>query len=237
MSPPSAISTSVSSVLWREASIPSGNSPGSPGSSPHRRCRIRAAMPLPKSLLCVSCKHTYPEGWKRCPYCGYDEVRVKQETRQARVLADKKKVERGGDRPRRDEGPRERSRRRGRRPERGDRARFEGPRPEGPRPAASQPGPQAPPQPAPGPLQSEARPQNRPSRPRRNRRPRPDRPRGPRPDQPQAAPGSPATQHADRPQGAEPNPSVAGPRRRRRRVRRRRREAAPPSGPPPPTES
>lgn len=35
-------------------------------------------MPLPKSLLCVSCRKNYPEGWKRCPYCGYDEVSSRQ---------------------------------------------------------------------------------------------------------------------------------------------------------------
>ena len=44
-------------------------------------------MPLPKSLLCVSCNHTYPEGWKRCPYCGYDEKKAKDEARVAREAA------------------------------------------------------------------------------------------------------------------------------------------------------
>jgi rRNA maturation endonuclease Nob1 len=32
-------------------------------------------MPLPKSVVCTSCKKTDPEGWKRCPYCGHDELR------------------------------------------------------------------------------------------------------------------------------------------------------------------
>src|ERR1700757_2246442 len=36
-------------------------------------------MPLPKSIVCSSCKKTYPEGWKRCPYCGHDELRVRQD--------------------------------------------------------------------------------------------------------------------------------------------------------------
>ncbi|MGZ5431448.1 MAG: hypothetical protein ACXWH7_00870, partial [Thermoanaerobaculia bacterium] len=46
-------------------------------------------MPLPKSVLCSACKKTYPEGWKRCPYCGHDELRLKQ-TRQAARYMDKK---------------------------------------------------------------------------------------------------------------------------------------------------
>ena len=36
-------------------------------------------MPLPKSILCTACKKTYPEGWKRCPYCGFDEMRARQD--------------------------------------------------------------------------------------------------------------------------------------------------------------
>src|SRR5256885_2013084 len=35
-------------------------------------------MPLPKSILCSACNKTYPEGWRRCPYCGYDELNLKQ---------------------------------------------------------------------------------------------------------------------------------------------------------------
>ncbi|HEY8180949.1 MAG TPA: hypothetical protein VII32_01825, partial [Thermoanaerobaculia bacterium] len=37
-------------------------------------------MPLPKSILCSACKKTYPEGWRRCPYCGHDETRARQES-------------------------------------------------------------------------------------------------------------------------------------------------------------
>jgi hypothetical protein len=47
------------------------------------------SMPLPKSVLCSSCKRTYPEGWKRCPYCGFDELRKRQE-QQARRFMEKK---------------------------------------------------------------------------------------------------------------------------------------------------
>ena len=39
----------------------------------------RPPMPLPKSILCTACKKTYPEGWKRCPYCGFDEMRARQD--------------------------------------------------------------------------------------------------------------------------------------------------------------
>ncbi|HEX6085733.1 MAG TPA: hypothetical protein VF266_14475, partial [Thermoanaerobaculia bacterium] len=46
-------------------------------------------MPLPKSILCTSCKKTYPEGWKRCPYCGHDELRIRQ-VRQAQRYMEKK---------------------------------------------------------------------------------------------------------------------------------------------------
>ena len=36
-------------------------------------------MPLPKSVLCSACRKTYPEGWKRCPYCGFDELKHRQD--------------------------------------------------------------------------------------------------------------------------------------------------------------
>src|SRR6185436_18650575 len=49
----------------------------------------RFTMPLPKSVTCSSCRRTYPEGWKRCPYCGHDELRNKQE-QQARRFMDRK---------------------------------------------------------------------------------------------------------------------------------------------------
>ena len=39
-------------------------------------------MPLPKSIQCTSCPRTYPEGWKRCPYCGFDPIEA---ARQARI--------------------------------------------------------------------------------------------------------------------------------------------------------
>ena len=39
--------------------------------------RADSPMPLPKSILCAGCKKTYPEGWKRCPYCGHDVLGAK----------------------------------------------------------------------------------------------------------------------------------------------------------------
>ncbi len=51
-------------------------------------CTMRP-MPLPRSLTCTSCKHTYPEGWLRCPYCGYDAVRLKRDQKIERALAKK----------------------------------------------------------------------------------------------------------------------------------------------------
>jgi hypothetical protein len=44
-------------------------------------------MPLPKSILCTSCKKTYPEGWKRCPYCGYDEQQKRDDARTAKDMS------------------------------------------------------------------------------------------------------------------------------------------------------
>nr|MDQ3280111.1 hypothetical protein [Acidobacteriota bacterium] len=46
-------------------------------------------MPLPKSILCTGCKRTYPEGWKRCPYCGHDELRAKLEQQSRRYMEKK----------------------------------------------------------------------------------------------------------------------------------------------------
>ena len=79
-------------------------------------------MPLPKSILCSHCKKTYPEGWKRCPYCGYDETRARAEAQQRRFMQQKLREweQRTGASKRRDErGERERPRpgQRDRRPE------------------------------------------------------------------------------------------------------------------------
>jgi hypothetical protein len=46
-------------------------------------------MPLPKSILCNACKKTYPEGWQRCPYCGFNATGQKLEQHAKRFL-DKK---------------------------------------------------------------------------------------------------------------------------------------------------
>jgi hypothetical protein len=46
-------------------------------------------MPLPKSVLCTNCKKTYPEGWKRCPYCGHSESAQKAEAQSRRFMQQK----------------------------------------------------------------------------------------------------------------------------------------------------
>ena len=51
--------------------------------------RARRTMPLPKSVVCSSCKKTYPEGWRRCPYCGHDQVRVRNEAQSKRFMQKK----------------------------------------------------------------------------------------------------------------------------------------------------
>ncbi|HKO55549.1 MAG TPA: hypothetical protein VJ276_06685, partial [Thermoanaerobaculia bacterium] len=48
--------------------------------------RAAFAMPLPKSVVCSSCKKTYPEGWKRCPYCGHDEIRLRHDAQQRKYM-------------------------------------------------------------------------------------------------------------------------------------------------------
>ena len=52
---------------------------GDPSPSSRLGIDYKRPMPLPKSILCSSCRKTYPEGWRRCPYCGHDELRLKQE--------------------------------------------------------------------------------------------------------------------------------------------------------------
>src|SRR5205085_6102722 len=80
------------------------------------KCTMRAdfTMPLPKSVTCSNCRKTYPEGWKRCPYCGFDEARAKQESQSRRYMQQKMREweTRTGKQPaRRDErGERERPR-------------------------------------------------------------------------------------------------------------------------------
>jgi hypothetical protein len=43
-------------------------------------------MPLPRSINCSSCQHAYPEGWKRCPYCGFDPEKQKRDRQIERAL-------------------------------------------------------------------------------------------------------------------------------------------------------
>ncbi len=51
-----------------------------------RRSNPGSQMPLPKSILCKACKKTYPEGWRRCPYCGNDELGGRQEAPGRRLM-------------------------------------------------------------------------------------------------------------------------------------------------------
>jgi len=80
------------------------------------------SMPLPKSILCKACKKTYPEGWKRCPYCGNNEIAGRQETQGRRLMQQR---------------VREWEQRFGKREERPDRNRPPGSRGSGPRRDAS----------------------------------------------------------------------------------------------------
>ena len=52
-------------------------------------CTMPPRMPLPRSLTCTACKHTYPEGWCRCPYCGFDPEKEKRDKLVERVLSRK----------------------------------------------------------------------------------------------------------------------------------------------------
>jgi len=48
-------------------------------------CKMRP-MPLPRSLTCNACKRTYPEGWLRCPFCGFDPQKQKRDRQIERAL-------------------------------------------------------------------------------------------------------------------------------------------------------
>ena len=62
--------------------------------------RTDLAMPLPKSVLCSSCRKTYPEGWKRCPYCGHDPARARTPSARAdRRVGALDQLERGASAP------------------------------------------------------------------------------------------------------------------------------------------
>lgn len=50
---------------------------------------IPREMPLPKSILCNGCRRTYPEGWRRCPYCKFDPVEAKRSAELSRVTAER----------------------------------------------------------------------------------------------------------------------------------------------------
>src|SRR5436309_1050030 len=100
---PSASSMSVKSVFRRDSSSTGRSVQCAP-----------IPMPLPKSVTCSSCKKTYPEGWKRCPYCGFDESRAKAESQARRYMQQKLREwesRTGKSQPRREErGERDRPR-------------------------------------------------------------------------------------------------------------------------------
>src|SRR5438270_5178778 len=196
----------------------------------------RPTMPLPKSILCSACKKTYPEGWKRCPYCGFDEIRARQDgpirkymqkkLQEFEQRTGKKDERRGGAKPPRPDA---------RPPQQQQRERGRDGRPQHPQRGGGGPQQQRPPQ-QPRPPQQQSAPQaegERTGRRRRRRRggnrgeestptasatsqqqqPRPPRePRPPRP--PQAARPNAEGTPTPRPEGDGP--------KRRRRFRRRR---------------
>ncbi len=192
-------------------------------------------MPLPKSIPCKACDRSYPEGWKRCPFCGYDETRERRENASlgrlkrrlaARGISLPETGEKGRARPKgRDQ--RRRGGKPGVQPQRGRGAGR--PQPQGtPQPAETPEG-QAP---APGTgrsrrarqrrrkrsgPQNPQQPQNQQRQPQQQQKPRP-RP-SPRPGAEGAPPSSPAPeskQDGARTEGSEQQ------KRRRRRFRRRR---------------
>src|SRR5712692_9941863 len=97
-------------------------------------------MPLPKSILCSACNRTYPEGWRRCPYCGFDELRVKQDSSSRKFMqrkvqeferkfAPERKPPRPETRGRERRPAQQRTEQQGERPGRGRRRRRRGARP------------------------------------------------------------------------------------------------------------
>lgn len=202
--------------------------------------RAVSTMPLPKSVLCGSCRHTYPEGWRRCPYCGHDELRSKLEQQSKRFMEKKVRefeqktgTPRKGERPRGGErGKRDapRGERRSEQPRSRDRKRLPL-KAQGLRPAAPAQRPSVPQGPEGSQLPGSA------SRKRRRRRGRGGSGPGPQagvtePRQPQqSAPAQPRGDRGPRPQNPERTPRPPGPEggspsdgpRKKRRFRRRRR--------------
>src|SRR3982750_2519136 len=109
-------------------------------------------MPLPKSVLCSSCKKTYPEGWKRCPYCGHDALGVRQDATARKFMQKKvQEFEQKFSRERKPPRPEARQGRRGGKPQqdvegrpgRGRRRRRRGARPPAQQQAGAPPPPPA----------------------------------------------------------------------------------------------
>ena len=122
------------------------------------------SMPLPKSILCSACNKTYPEGWRRCPYCGHDELQIKQEASGRKFMQKKvQEFEQKFARTRRPPRPESRGQEKrrppqqqqqqqqspqGERPGRGRRRRRRGARPHAQIPATPPPPPTRPPPPS-----------------------------------------------------------------------------------------
>lgn len=216
-------------------------------------------MPLPKSILCTACKRTYPEGWKRCPYCSFDPLQARRDADASRILQ-RQLQQRGRAFPGREQPQKSRAQR-GSRPGRGDEKR--------PVTGVEQTRRGAPPRPderAAQPQQHEQRRgERRRGRDRRRRGARAGQPtqeqqqiRGPRPEgnsesttpraaaaaQPQPRPPRPARERRPQSSREEARPAVseavAGPdsgdvKKRRKRFRRRRRGRGGAQGAPPET--
>ncbi|MBK5258692.1 MAG: hypothetical protein JJE51_03805 [Thermoanaerobaculia bacterium] len=199
--------------------------------------RADFAMPLPKSVTCSSCKKTYPEGWKRCPYCGHDEIRNRQEAQGRRFMQKKMQEfeQRTGKSRVKDErhpSPTQRPpRERGDRPQPGRGRGKRGGRPQPPQQRRDASPKQAQPDQK---QEQQQRPPQSPQLPgsgskRRRRRRGGDRERGQtllpenRPQQPQQTPHQPRPPQPPRAEGESQPPSrEGGGTRRRRRFRRRR---------------
>lgn len=208
-------------------------------------------MPLPQSVTCSACRHTYPDGWKRCPYCGFDPIQAKRDAeiaRQARAAAPQRS------RPEQPRGGKGQPRLTGQGRGRGQ----ESPRQERPQQnrSAGRPAPQRAADRGPGPRQPGNAQSQRPGgvpavensiqktaqggdQPRRSRRSRRrGRRSGPQGEAGAATTAQPALPRVDSPNpGARPPEGPVGgePRKSRKRFRRRRRggENKGPAGPPP----
>lgn len=75
-------------ALWRSDRSSAAERNGRPPERiPLSEPRVQfAPMPLPQSIPCNACKRSYPEGWKRCPFCGVDPLQGKRDAENARFI-------------------------------------------------------------------------------------------------------------------------------------------------------